>query len=583
MKLIEALRIAGSVRPGLPSRVVHLLCGYTPAHFETFFKAHLQQRTGTAVVETRPGLFDDLAGSIERAVEQRALEAVVVFEWADLDARLGWRSSGGWLPDSLQDIEQTVEHSLKRIEAGIGALANTGSVVAVSAPTLPLLPISFAPGWLISEFEARVRALVAGAVARIVSVRNVRFVNAQRLEMLSPLPERADVRAEIAIGFPYRQSHAAALANLLAETLSPPTPKKGLVTDLDDTLWRGILGDVGLDGISCSLESGAHVHALYQQLLASLAASGVLLAIASKNDPDLAALALQREDLLVRNDQFFPLQVHWQPKSQSMEAILGSWNVGADSVVFVDDSPMELAEVKARFPEVECLLFPKDDPVAVVAFISRLRDLFGKEHIHDEDRLRLDSLRAADVTRRMSDTAAMTIDDFLSGAQAEIDLEFSRESSDTRAFELVNKTNQFNLNGRRYSEPEWRSMLGEPDSFMLTATYSDKFGKLGKIAVLTGRLRGTEIQVQSWVMSCRAFSRRIEFQCLHALFEQFGASRLVFEFAATTRNGPVQDFFDMFMEKGNEASPFVLTRALFESRRPPLHHRIRTKTGVLSA
>ena len=119
----------------------------------------------------------------------------------------------------------------------------------------------------------------------MVQLPNVRIVNPQRLDALSPPAERLDVKAELMSGFPYRTAHASVVAELLAEPLKPVMPKKGLITDLDDTLWRGILGEVGAHGVTWDLDHYSHMHGLYQQLLNSLAEAGVLIGVASKNDP----------------------------------------------------------------------------------------------------------------------------------------------------------------------------------------------------------------------------------------------------------------------------------------------------------
>jgi FkbH-like protein len=270
-------------------------------------------------------------------------------------------------------------------------------------------------------------------------------------------------------------------------------------------------------------------------------------------------------------------------KSESIETILQSWNVAADSVVFVDDSEIELAEVQARFPEIECLLFPKDDPAAVVALVSRLRDLFGKERLHEEDRLRLDSLRANAALHETARSTSTDLDAFLAGTGAELRLEFANDGSDARLLELVNKTNQFNLNGRRYTEQEWQAQLHRADSFVLGVNYADKFGKLGKIAVVTGRSAADEVHVDCWVMSCRAFSRRIEFQCLQAMFDRFGAERILLDFSETPRNGPLRDFLRTLFDSAPLGKPLVLTREQFQSHTPHLHHTVRIESGSPTA
>ena len=207
------------------------------------------------------------------------------------------------------------------------------------------------------------------------------------------------MKADLTTGFPYRLEHAAKLAALLAALLTNPTPKKGLITDLDDTLWRGILGELGPQGVTWDLASHTQIHGIYQQMLATLAASGVLVGVASKNDPRLVEEALSRPDLHVPRQRLFPVEAHWQPKSESVSRILRTWNIGPEAVVFVDDSPMELAEVANAYHEVECLAFTPKDPDSAFRLCERLRDIFGEGSLSEEDRIRAESIRSSAALR----------------------------------------------------------------------------------------------------------------------------------------------------------------------------------------
>jgi FkbH-like protein len=137
----------------------------------------------------------------------------------------------------------------------------------------------------------------------------------------------------------------------------------------------------------------------------------------------------------------------------------------------------------------------------------------------------------------------------------------------------VNKTNQFNLNGKRYAETEWRQLLADPSAFLVTAAYEDKYGALGKIAVLMGTIYVGNVQLRSWVMSCRAFSRRIEHQCLRYLFDELGAERISFEYLPTARNGPMRDFLTSLAGTPLDAS-VTLAKEDFSARVPKLFHRV---------
>jgi FkbH-like protein len=320
-----------------------------------------------------------------------------------------------------------------------------------------------------------------------------------------------------------------------------PAPKKGLITDLDDTLWRGILGEVGIDGISWDLDHHSQMHAFYQCLLNALANEGVLLAVASKNEASLVQEAFSRKDLALSANSVFPLEVSWGPKSEAVARILKTWNVAADSVVFVDDTALELAEVKAAHPEVECIQFPTKDSAAIYELVLRLRDLFGKRIILQEDSIRVDSIRRLHASASTQQPAKAAPTSFLDHIEADMSFNFSKSPLDPRALELVNKTNQFNLNGKRITEASWHKYFLDPTSFLMTVSYKDKFGPLGKIAVIVGR-GNKKLNVDMWVMSCRAFSRGIEYRCLEELFAKFDVDEIELDYSQTDRNSPLTQF-----------------------------------------
>ena len=158
------------------------------------------------------------------------------------------------------------------------------------------------------------------------------------------------------------------------------------------------------------------------------------------------------------------------------------------------------------------------------------------------------------------------MDSFLAEADGKLLFDWRVDPADARALELVNKTNQFNLNGRRYTEGEWRAMLCRAGAFRIVASYEDRFGRLGKIAVAAGLAAGGEARVETWVMSCRAFSRRIEHHLLDRLFSRLAVSRIAVEYRPTERNGPLRDFLAPLLEEG------AISQSRFEALRPPLPH-----------
>ena len=577
MNITEALKIQQRTPADATPFPVQLVCGFTPLHLQTLLSGHLQQRLPDRRVTIVTGVYGDVTGTLEASSRKAQQAIAIVLEWQDLDARLGYRGAGKWGLAQVSDILTGAQSMLDRIAIAIDGIT-AGIPVACSLPTLPLPPIFHTPGWQMAEAELALEAAVLQFASRILGRKTLGLVNSRRLGEDSPSSSRLDLKSDLVNGLPYTVAHADAVASALARLISPPPAKKGLITDLDDTLWHGLVGEIGPENVRWDLDSHQQLHGLYQKTLATLAEEGVLVGIASKNDPRIACQALERPDILLPAERVFPVEVHWEAKSGSVGRILQAWNIGADSVVFVDDSPMELAEVAAAHPGIECLHYPGNDAAAGFALLRRLRDLFGRPRLSEEDALRADSLRKGATFQRMASSPA-TADAFLQQAEAVISIDSDPAAHDPRALELVNKTNQFNLNGRRYVEADWRQRLSQTGAVLSVVSYQDKFGQLGKIAVLQGRQDGESLHIATWVMSCRAFSRRVEHQCLKNLFEQYGATKIVLEFSPTAKNGPLQDFFATILGERPDG-PFDVTRAQFEQSCPSLYHRVMSGIGM---
>jgi FkbH-like protein len=569
MNLLDALELLKQpISKPASTGEVYLACGFTPLHLKTFLAAHLRLQFPQTRMEIKTGLYGDLIGNLERFQAPRGSVVCTLAEWADLDPRLGIRSLGSWRSPDIQDIVSSAHRRAERLNDLIQTLAESVPVY-VSTPTLPLPPVFTTGGNQAHHKECELRAIAASLAASLSACKRVKVVSIQRLDGRSPLEHRFDPRAEITSGFPFSLRHASQLAELLAALIRDEPPKKGLITDLDDTLWAGIVGDIGVDGVSWNVSDHTHAHGLYQRFLASLASAGVLLAAASKNDSALVEQVLDRPDILLSRDTLFPLEINWGPKSASVSRILIQWNIAPDDVVFVDDSPMEVDEVHAAFPQMECIAFPKGDHQALWRFLQRLRDQFGRSVLSTEDDIRLRSIRATAAFRGPDvDTG-----DFLRRAAATITFSLTADANDSRARELINKTNQFNLNGRRYGEAEWLSFFQDPSAFLLTANYEDKYGPLGKIAAIMGKRHASKVFVTSWALSCRAFSRRVEYQCLKYLFDSMGVDEILFDYSQTPRNGPIQEFFIALLGEPPSALLSVCT-LVFHSKTPPLFHRV---------
>lgn len=570
MKLREALQLLNARSSGgAAPYAVHLVTGFEPLHLKTFLAAHLSQclaaQGDPRTVDVRTGLYGDFGGNWSRAIEEAGTVPVAaVLEWADLHPAMGWREaalSASWdQGEALSEIES-------RLRAWLILLREAGPGRRFLA--LPALPL---PPWVqrgldgqSSSFELELRALVA-QFARDAARAGARVA--------ASCPTAAwDAGKELSTGFPFTLEFASELAERLARLILPATPKKGIVTDLDRTLWRGVVGDDGPSAVSWDLDRQARVHGWWQQFLASMGKQGVLIGVASKNDREPVEQALARHDLLVPTDSIFPLEVNWGDKAASIRRIAAAWNIGLDSIVFVDDNQLELEEVRQALPEVECILFPADDPAAVAAALFRLRDLFGKESISSDDLLRVATLRQrATVAQELGDIpqAGGGSEERYAALGSRIRLD-CRRPPEARVLELINKTNQFNLNGRRWEESCWLAWCRRPEARVALVGYEDRFGPLGNIAAVAAECAGEELHVRSWVMSCRAFSRRIEYSTLHFLLARWPCKRILFDWRRTERNGPMQQALHLLFDELPQDGILEIAPDALRSRLPRQH------------
>jgi len=571
MTLAQALALVQERKEAIRKRELFLVCGFEPLHLGTFLQGHFAQRFPDEAADLKTGLYGDLDGTLAAAAGSESEAAAVVVEWSDLDSRLGLRSTGGWGLSAQPDILANCRGRFARLLGGLEALASR-MPVAVVAPTLPIPFLGHAAGWQIGRNELELQRQLAAFLADAAGLARVSILNPARLDKFSPAASRRDPLMELNAGFPYSLGHASILAGQIVEILFPPIPMKGLITDLDDTLWSGIVGEVGAAGVRWSLSEHAQIHGLYQQLLRHFSEMGVLLAIASKNELPVVEEALRREDLYIPATAFYPVRADWEPKSRHIREILRVWNIGAESVVFVDDDLMELGEVRTAFPSMTCLQFSRKHAARTLGLFEELRDLFGKPAVHLEDNLRQASIQAREAFHEAA--ASPDSGEFVRGLQGRVTFDTRKNAANQRLLELINKTNQFNLNGVRLSEAEWLRHLAGPANFVVGVAYEDRFGPLGMIGVVAGKQAADRLEISTWVMSCRAFSRRIEFHTLEYLFGASGAGNISLAFQPTGRNQPLQQFLRSIGLAAHGAEGWILSRERFVRGRHELPHRV---------
>lgn len=319
---------------------------------------------------------------------------------------------------------------------------------------------------------------------------------------------------------------------------------KCCVFDLDNTLWGGVIGDDGLDGIALGQGSAAGEAFLELHRLAlSLKRRGILLAVCSKNDEAVAAQVFARHpDSLLGRDDFSCFVANWRDKATNLDAIARSLNIGTDALVFIDDNPYERGQVRDALPQVSVPELP-DDPALFVPRIAR-SGLFELVVLTGEDAAR-SGLYATQARRAAALETTGDLDSFLAGLGMVLEHRPIGDGDLVRAAQLLNKTNQFNLATRRLGEDAVRALAADPDRLALGFRLKDRFGDNGLIAVVTGRFAdGRIFVVEDWLMSCRVIGRDVEYATLVALvgyLRRRDVAAVEARYVPSGRNGMVAD------------------------------------------
>ncbi len=324
--------------------------------------------------------------------------------------------------------------------------------------------------------------------------------------------------------------------------------RKCLVLDLDNTLWGGVLGDDGLDGIVLGEGSAAgEAHLGLQRYAKLLRDRGIVLAICSRNDPEIAEAAFREhpEMVLARSD-IAAFVANWEDKTDNLRAIARQLNIGLDSLVFVDDNPAERARIRQSLPMVAVPELPADP----AHFSRRIADAryFEAVSFTAEDRGRTGHY-AANAEREALRGQSQSLDDFLHGLGMSVADGPVTPVDLARATQLIDKTNQFNTTARRYTPEELSWLAASPANIMLQFRLSDRFGDHGLVSVMVLRPDPDDpgaLEVDTWVMSCRVFGRQLEVEAMNIAVEAArsrGIRAFRADFIPTGRNAVIGNLY----------------------------------------
>jgi FkbH-like protein len=330
--------------------------------------------------------------------------------------------------------------------------------------------------------------------------------------------------------------------------------KKLLLLDLDDTLWGGVVGDIGWE----NLRLGGHDHIGeayidFQRALKALANRGVLLGIISKNEESVALEAIYcHPDMILKKEDFAGWRINWEDKAKNILDLVSELRLGLQSVVFIDDNPMERARVREALPEV---LVP-DWPTDCLLYAHLLRNLrcFDAPALSAEDSRRTE-MYASERERANLKTTVGDMDEWLNTLEVVVTAEELNPANLTRAVQLLNKTNQMNLSTRRLSETEFSSWVQSPNRKAWTFRVRDRFGDSGLTGIVSIEIEDDRARIVDFLLSCRVMGRKVEEAMLHVAVQHAtaeGASSVVAEYIPTAKNRPCLEFWQRSGFQGSD-------------------------------
>lgn len=561
---VELRRLAGCRLDDRQQLKLEKLCarmaaaGPTPSGFRRFRLGILASRTwdmmsaplaaaGAArglMIEVEHAGYDELEAFVHGASDRfsgRSLDAVLVAP----DAAFFTPAAG--LLDPAAEAA-----ALEAAVAKLAGLARAVRKTAGCAPILATLP----------DAEVRVTGAdlgLAGSRARLIARLNILMgEGAGRGDWI--LWDQAELAQWVGhnrwldpVGrrlakTPFAGALAPLVADHLSASLAAMSGKAGraAVIDLDNTLWGGVIGDDGLEGIRLGADTAeGEAYLAFQAYLHDLRARGVVLAVCSKNTDAVARDPFRNHpDMLLREEHIAVFQANWLDKASNIQAIAETLALGLESVVFLDDNPAERERVRQALPLVKA---PEigDDP-ALFELMVRRSGVFEHLSLTQEDMDRA-SAYGVEARRALVRAEIGDYDAYLASLAMTMTIQPFDELGLPRIVQLIAKSNQFNLTTRRYNDEMVRRLMADEAVFGWQVRLEDRFGRHGVIGVVIVRMDGREWIIDSWIQSCRVLRRGVEEAIMNALVAKAraaGAERLVGEFAPTARNALVTDFYE---------------------------------------
>ena len=374
--------------------------------------------------------------------------------------------------------------------------------------------------------------------------KNIFFVNSQR--WYAVLSEADDDRLWYTGKIPYSYNFFKMAANEIEAVINAVygKAKKLIVLDLDNTLWGGIIGDDGLEGIQLGgIDPIGEAFVDFQKSLLALKNRGILLAIVSKNEEINALEVFEKHpEMVLKKSDFVGWRINWQDKAANILELISELNIGLDSVVFIDDNPHERDRVKQAIPQLTVPDWPAD-PFLYKSYLNKL-NLFDRTNYSLEDSTRTE-LYQNEQLRKKELVNAISLENWLESLDIELTYQECNQNNLNRSVQLLNKTNQFNLCTRRLTENEFSEFLDEDGTRAFLFNCQDRIGSYGSIGLVTFRHQDQELHIKDFILSCRSMGKNVEYAMINVIHDFAMLNkipRIKASYIPTAKNKPCEVF-----------------------------------------
>lgn len=429
--------------------------------------------------------------------------------------------------NSKSEIERNVQELVNLLQTAVARAAIPYIVcVCPASPMAGLGETGFAP------MLERMRS-------HLINIPNLYWVSSEDLDFY-PVKEYYDAQRDVLGHIPFTDKFFTALGTTIARKIyaikSPP--HKVIVLDCDNTLWKGVVGEDGPMGIEIP-----PAWKRLQEFVVAQQKAGMIICLCSKNnESDVLEVFEKRTDMALKLENIVSKRINWLPKSENIKSLAQELNLGLESFIFIDDNPVECAEVEANCPDVLALNLPIEGDIS--QFLHHIW-AFDRLKITEEDKQRT-NLYKQNVERTRFEQEAPTLEAFLTGLNLKIEIDIPGKSEIARVAQLTQRTNQFNLTTRRRSEAEIEQLASSRKECR-TVKVSDRFGDYGLVGVMIFSTGADALNIDTFLLSCRVLGRGVEHRMLNFLGEiakEYGLNWINADYIQTKKNLPALNFLE---------------------------------------